>query len=443
MSHVALVAFGGFRIREERMLELGMRLPGLRRRGKALAELPSLGLLTLAGMLPDHWSCSYHVTARWDDELVERIVAERPDLVAISALTASVNEAYAFGSRLRIEGLHVALGGLHATVCADEARRFCDTVVIGAGEQSWHELLRDIGQGSPKPLYRSRPAKYVDEWPIPRFDLLGPGRPARFTLQTQRGCPLACDFCGASRLLGTFREKPVANIAAELRAISALAPRPLIELADDNTFVGTRDASELCDVLDHAGARWFTESDWRIGERPELLARLAESGCVYVLVGIESLVFRYPGMGSKQAELERMMDAVHAIQDAGIVVNGCFIVGADGETRESIDRMARFILDGPLAEVQITLQTPFPGTPLRRRLSQQNRLLGDRDWSHHTLFDVTFRPDRLGVAELEQAFRELMARIYSEEATRRRNAIRREIWRRNPKLRQSDAEASP
>ena len=115
-------------------------------------------------------------------------------------------------------------------------------------------------------------------WPLPRYELLG-APPARFILQTQRGCPLACEFCGASRLLGTFREKPAEHIRQELEAIRAVDPRPLVELADDNTFAGSRDAGELLDVLKQSGARWFTESDWRIGERPEILAQLADAGC--------------------------------------------------------------------------------------------------------------------------------------------------------------------
>ena len=132
------------------------------------------------------------------------------------------------------------------------------------------------------------------------------------------------------------------------------------------------------------GARWFTEADWRTGERPDVLAHLSEAGCVQLLVGIESLVFRYTGMGAKQADCG-MMDAVVAIQEAGVAVNGCFIIGADGETPASIDRLVEFILDSPLAEVQFTLQTPFPGTALYHRLRRTGRLLPDRDWSHYTL----------------------------------------------------------
>src|SRR5262249_7507877 len=147
-------------------------------------------------------------------------------------------------------------------------------------------------------------------------------------------------------------------------------------------------------------------------EDPTLLPRLAASGCVQVLVGIESLVFRHPGMGPKQAELSRITDALEAIQAAGVAVIGCFIVGSDGETRASLDRLARFIESSALADVQLTLQTPFPGTQLRRRLERDGRLLPERGWAHCTLFDLTYRPDALSVEELEAAFRELVCRVY-------------------------------
>jgi radical SAM superfamily enzyme YgiQ (UPF0313 family) len=293
-------------------------------------------------------------------------------------------------------------------------------------------LLSDVEHRTLQSVYRAPRVLPEQNWPLPRIDLLGDV--SRYTLQTQRGCPFACDFCAASRLLERFREKPVQQIHEELRVICDRQAAPLIELADDNTFAGTRPAEELLTVLKESGARWFTESDWRIGERSEILHSLAASGCVQVLIGMESIVFRYPGMGQKQAELQRMIDSVQAIQESGVAVNACFILGAEGETRESIDRMTEFLLQAPFAEVQLTLQTPFPGTALRERLRQAGRLLPDRGWPYYSLFEVTYQPDQLTVVELEQAFRESVTHVYGPAATRRRKRIRNDIWRRHPRF---------
>src|SRR5690606_23935596 len=128
--HVTLVPLVGFRIREAELLAYGMTLPGLTDRGRALGQLPALGLLTLAGMLPEDWSCSYLPIQRVDDEAVERILADQPDLVAISALTASVLEAYRLADRLKAAGVRTVIGGLHATALPEEAAAHCDAVVM-------------------------------------------------------------------------------------------------------------------------------------------------------------------------------------------------------------------------------------------------------------------------------------------------------------------------
>jgi radical SAM superfamily enzyme YgiQ (UPF0313 family) len=442
MPHVALVPFTGFRVREEEMLALGMALPGLKRRAAAVAQLPALGLLTLAGLNPSHWTCSYHDAVRADEALADAVMQHQPALVALSALTASVEEAYRFSALLRKQGARTVIGGLHATACPEEARRYCDAVVVGDGEPVWAELLADAESGALRPLYRATAPFDLSRAPVPRFELLGCGPRPRYTVQTQRGCPLACEFCGASRLLGPHRLKPVANVARELDAIRELDPRPVLELADDNTFAG-RDGGELLDTLGAADARYFTEVDWRAGEVPGLPAKLAASGCVQVLVGIESLCFRHPGMGPKQAELPRITAALEAIQDAGVAVIGCFIVGADGETHDSLDRLACFIQSSPLADVQHTLQTPFPGTALRRRLEREGRLLPNRGWEYHTLFDLTYQPDVMSVGELESGFRDLARRVFSVSESARRQAIRKRVWQNNPRLRPCDSEHSP
>lgn len=435
MPHVALLSFSGLRVREERLAELGARLPGLASRATGVAQLPSLGLLTLAGMLPADWTCSYREVTRVDDSLVQSLVCERPRIVAMSALTASANQAYSLADRLRAERLTTVFGGLHATTCADEAAAHFDAVCLGEGELVWPEILRDAVEGKLRPRYEAVRTDCEIAWPVPKFELLA-GRPIqRWTLQTQRGCPLACEFCGASRMISQFREKSVAQIGRELAAIRRLDRRPVIELADDNTFVGPRDPEPLLSALADADARYFTEVDWRIGERPALLRQLAASGCVQVLIGIESLVFRYPGMGSKTAPLERVMAAIDRIQDAGIAVIGCFIVGAYGETLASLERLTGYLRETRLADIQLTLATPFPGTPLRARLARQGRLLNDRDWTHYTLLDVTFQPDQLAVDELERGFQNVLAAVFDNAESARRAAIRRDVWRQNPVLR--------
>lgn len=429
MPHVAFVSLSGFRVRESELAELGMTLPGLQSRAAAIAALPPLGLLTLAGMTPQDWSSSLHEAPTATEELAHQLVSELPTLVAISALTASILDAYRLADQLRAEGIAVAMGGLHVTACPDEAGEHADAIVVGDGEPVWCDLLGDAERRQLHRRYQAAVPFDLSKSPLPRFELLGARSRPRYTLQTSRGCPFACDFCAASRLLGPFRLKPADRIRAELDAISAMDPRPLLELADDNTFAAGGSHEDQLDALAESGARWFTEADWRLGENPEVLSRLAASGCVQVLVGLESLVHQHRGMGAKKAPLQRMMDAVEAIQSAGVAVVGCFIVGSEGETPETIDRLRTFLDEDPCADIQITLQTPFPGTALHRRLEKQGRLLPDRDWSYYTLFDVTHQPEAMRPDQLQAEFARLLADVFGAGPTHRRQEIRRETWR--------------
>jgi radical SAM superfamily enzyme YgiQ (UPF0313 family) len=428
MPHVALVTFAGFRVRQGEMAELGMTLPGLSARRNALAQLPALGLLTLAGMTPPEWTCSYHAVEGDSAGLLDEVMVHQPALVAISALTASALAAYAFAEKLKRRAVPTAIGGLHATACPAEARRHCSSVIVGDGEPIWRRVLADALTGRLQPEYRSGPFD-LGQAPVPRYELVA-GRPlSRLTLQTQRGCPLACEFCAASRLLGPLREKPIENIQRELAGLAQVMSRPVIELADDNTFVGRRDPAPLFEALGAARVKYFTEVDWRVARRPEVLAGLAASGCVQVLVGIESLARSYAGMGPKGEPFAAVLEEVEAIQSAGVAVNGCFIVGADGETQATVAQLRDAILGSNLADVQLTLQTPYPGTALHRRLKDAGRLLPARDWSHYTLFDVTYIPDCMSVVELERTFRELVQEVYCASETRRRAEIRKRIYR--------------
>ena len=101
-------------------------------------------------------------------------------------------------------------------------------------------------------------------------------------------------------------------------------------------------------------------------------------------------------------------------------MNGCFILGLDTHTPDVFPVIRDFVRTSGLAEVQVTVMTPFPGTPLYSRLRQEGRLWQDRFWDRCTLFDVNYRPARMTVAELEQGMRWLYAELYSKEESSNR-----------------------
>lgn len=417
---VRLIAMSGVRIYNPDLLALGMTLPGFIERGNVIASLPSLGLLTIAAYLPRHWDIEYLE--------VDDLSGFRPaqaDVVFISSLTARINDAYRVAAECRDAGAKVILGGLHASVLPDEASLHVDSIVIGEGEAVMPEIVADLEAGVLKPRYGPR-SHILNESPIPRYDLLDPGKYNRITVQTQRGCPLDCEFCGASRMISAFKQKPPSQVRAELEAVKAVWPRPFIELADDNTFVNKKISREVVKEIRAADVRWFTETDISVADDESLLDDLAEAGCAQVLIGFESVssgaLHLTDSKDWKRRRRDGYLGAIERIQRKGISVNGCFVFGFDTDRVEVFEETRSFVDDSGLSEVQITLFTPFPGTRAYNRLKQEGRLFREKFWDQCTLFDLTFEPKGMTADELTNGFRNLVSDLYSVEASAERKA---------------------
>jgi radical SAM superfamily enzyme YgiQ (UPF0313 family) len=161
-----------------------------------------------------------------------------------------------------------------------------------------------------------------------------------------------------------------------------------------------------------------------VADDPALCDRLAASGCRQLLIGFESP--RADDLtGLDPAEWKRrraphLRRVVDTLQSRGVSVNGCFILGLDAHTPDVFGEVLDFVRGSGLAEVQYTVLTPFPGTPLHARLRREGRLLRERFWDRCTLFDVTFTPKRMTVAELEAGLRWLFEETYTRRETEAR-----------------------
>jgi radical SAM superfamily enzyme YgiQ (UPF0313 family) len=414
---IGLIAMSGIRAENPELMAAGLSLPGVVERGKIVASLPSLSLLTLAGLTPSDIDVEYH------EALDLHSAGQLPvdfDLVAITSLTAQVLDAYAIADQYRSRGTPVVMGGLHVSMMPQEALEHCTSVVIGEAEPVWHQVLHDFGNGGMQPRYRPTNGQRFDlaQAPMPRFELLDIAKYNRLTVQTSRGCPHLCDFCASSVLLTPhYQVKPVEKVIAEIQRIKQLRKRPFIEFADDNSFVNRVHYKKLLAAMREERIKWFTETDISIAEDPELLALMRESGCRQVLIGLESPTSS--GLSGleirrnwKLKQLPTYEAAIRTIQDHGITVNGCFILGLDGQTEEIFERVYEFEERSGLYEVQITVLTAFPGTPLYRRLQSEGRLLDEKAWRKCTLFDVNHIPRGMSVRALEQGMLDLTRRLY-------------------------------
>jgi len=419
---IAFVAMSGVRVRNEALRATGVTLPGFVRRGEVIASLPSLGLLTLAGMTPKHHSMQY---IEIDD--VSSMPDIDADIVAISSFTARIEAAYKVAAIARSKGSKVIMGGLHVTACPDEACQYADSIVVGSGEGAWPLLLTDAERGHLQPVYYGHndavfsPPSYA----APRFDLLHGGAHNRITIQTTRGCPRDCSFCAASlRLGGPYQRKPIETVIAEIRTAKKATKNAFFEFADDNTFLDRTWSRQLLRELAKEEIRFFTETDASIADDPELCDLLAAAGCRQVLIGFESPraddLENVDPANWKRTQAPSLTRVVDTLQSRGVSVNGCFILGLDHQTPDVFSQVLDFVRRSGLADVQFTVLTPFPGTPLYEQLKRTGRLLTDKFWDRCTLFDVNFRPKHMTVEELEAGMLWLFREAYSSDATRQR-----------------------
>src|SRR5436309_13564260 len=325
MKRIGFIALSGVRAHNEELTKLGLTLPGFVDRNRIIASLPSLGLLTLAGLTPRRFEVEYHEIA---DLRKETELPEHFDLVAISTFTAQLKEAWRIADVYRSKNIPVVMGGIPVSSLPEDTKEHCASVVVGEGEPLWPEVLDDFERGRLKPFYVQTPRGGFDlrEGPMPRFDLLDPDQYNRITVQTSRGCPHRCDFCASSILLTPrYKLKPVEKVIAEIHEIKKIWSRPFIEFADDNSFVNREHYKRLLGELVKERLRWFTEADVKVSEDDELLGLMRDSGCQQVLIGLES-----PGVASlngvelktnwKARQLDSYKAAIAKIQSYGITV---------------------------------------------------------------------------------------------------------------------------
>src|SRR5262249_20223173 len=123
------------------------------------------------------------------------------------------------------------------------------------------------------------------------------------------------------------------------------------------------------------------------------------------------------------------LEVVEKIQQRGVSVCGCFVVGFDADTPEIFDELHDFIEHSRLLEVQITILTPFPGTRLYGRLLDEGRLLYPGAWDRCTLFDLNFRPLGMSVEQLEEGVMRLWRDTWNKEALAVRKRCYRQLLR--------------
>jgi len=319
------------------------------------------------------------------------------------------------------------MGGIHATMCSQEALRHVDSVVTGEAESVWPNVLDDARQGQLKRTYSGRHLDLA-EVPPARHDLLTEGY-AFGSIQTTRGCPLSCSFCSVSAFNGTrYRHRPIASVIEELQSI-----REKWVLVVDDNLIGINAAhiaraKELFRAMIQAdlGKKWIGQVTINMADDEELLTLAAQAGCQGVFIGFESPTPEALKEVGKKFNLLKGRDfrqSVRRVQRHNILVVGSFIMGLDSDEPGIGRRIAQAASSYGLDILNVLFLTPLPGTRLWDRMALEDRLAADdfpRDWQYYTLTFPTARYKHFSWAQILEEMNACDRSFYS---------WRRILWR--------------
>jgi radical SAM superfamily enzyme YgiQ (UPF0313 family) len=372
------------------------------------SRFPPLSLLTLAGLTPRE---GYEVIVR--DEHIESSAVSGPvDLVGIQTYVSSAPRAYELADLWRSRGAKVVLGGIHPTTLPEEAAAHADAVCLGPAETVWGEILADFERGRLQRFYRGRSAGSAALVPLPRRDLMNPrGYLIRHTMVTSRGCPHACDFCYKSSFWGKdyHEARPLASVEQELAQVDD----GLVFFLDDNLLANREHARGLFAVLRGSGILWQAAGSLDVTGTPGYLDEAYAAGCRSLFVGFESLSPANMAQQHKRINVATdYAEACRRFHDAGIMINGSFVFGFDGDGPDVFERTTEFVERNRILTATFHILTPFPGTPTFARLEAEGRLL-HRDWTYYDTDHAVFRPRRLTPEQLEAGHQEAYRRLHS------------------------------
>jgi radical SAM superfamily enzyme YgiQ (UPF0313 family) len=374
-------------------------------------------LTTLAALIPDE----LNVVVELIDEGIEDIPRDLDaDLVGMTVITGTAKRSYALAKQFRDRGIPVVLGGPHVTLLPEEAMEHADSVCIGYAEDTWPQLLRDFADGSMQASYRQSPNLSLADSPFPKRELFDRKHfLTHAVFEATRSCAHNCEFCVAPSAWGRKQfQRPVDWVVEDIRRVG----EKRILFIDLNLVSDTTYAKELFTALIPLGVSWFGLSTVLIAHDEELMDLMAKSGCRGLLLGLETV---------SAANLKNMNKPFNASVDykgligdlhqLGISVQGCFVFGLDHDTRDVFEATAEFAIDAGIDLPRFSVLTPFPGTPLYKRLEAEGRIIC-RDWELYDGQHVVFHPKHMSVGQLAKGHE------YAWKKTYRWSSMGTRLW---------------
>jgi radical SAM superfamily enzyme YgiQ (UPF0313 family) len=375
-----------------------------------------LALATVAALTPDDW------TIRIADENVETIDLDEPcDVVGITAMNVQAARAFELAAAFRKRGRTVVIGGPFATLQPERCAPHADTLIVGEAERIWPEFCADYRKGVARGRYVEEASMDLAESPVPRYDLYKQGAYSALPLQTTRGCPFGCEFCDIIIMQGRkVRAKPIANVLKEIDAIRRANGRSVF-VTDDN-FIGSPKVAKalLAAMTAHSEVTGyapplFTQASVNLAEDPELLKAMVRAGFTRVFLGVESP--RQSSLreaGKRQNVRGDLLEQIHTIQRAGLMVWAGMIVGFDHDDEAIFEEQADFLDAAGISVAMIGMLNAPPRTPLFTRLAKDGRIHSGSDWADNCAW-TNIVPATMTRSHLFDGYAQLLKHVYTKE----------------------------
>lgn len=349
------------------------------------------------------------------------------DVVGISIMTPTAARGYALADRIRLDAgqagrrPRIVFGGVHATFCPQEAAAHGDIVVRGEGE----EVIEPIAAGEiAGGIVTGRPLADLDGLPaldhslIRGFERLfgrGGRRAYELPVMASRGCPYGCRYCTVTQMFGRrVRRQSVEKVLADVCCYAERGFRRFF-FYDDNLTSDRAWARELCTRLAPLRIRFNAQAradfHWQTPARRQrddaLLRAMRRAGADVLYIGYETIDHAaarawHKGYSGDGPLADRLHEDTRILHGSGFWIHGMFVLGPQ-HTRRTADRIVAFARRSAIESLQISILTPFPGTPLLADL-RPHLILRDfpADWDFYDGTHCVYGHGRLGVAEFQE-----------------------------------------
>jgi radical SAM superfamily enzyme YgiQ (UPF0313 family) len=368
---------------------------------------PSLSLVILASLTPEPH------TAYIEDENLKPInFADMPDLVGITVNVDTTYRAIEISKQFRDQGIKVVFGGIQASSDPDFMLDHCDAVCIGEAEDLWPKMINDFLSDNLQKTYRSSEIANLEKVPIPNWNYISKRDYLYYNVVvTSRGCPFKCEFCynSCDYVHNVYRNRPISNVITEIKCLNSKQ----VMFIDDNVIGNISWTNKLLDEIKPLKLTWHAAVSTNIYHHPDLIKKMADSGCRSLFIGFESInANSIKSVNKAQNKIGEYEDLIKLLHDNNIMVNASLVFGFDHDTVETFPQTLDWLIKDKVETMTCHILTPYPGTRLYQRLEKEQRIV-DNDLNKYNTSNVVFEPKNMTAKELHQGYLRIYKDFYS------------------------------